>query len=202
MKKINVKQPFSQCNRIGGSGTSAESHRIPQNGGFHGAGDTDAEGERFRKAGRGTGERQRNLLLPGTALDPRQHFPWADIFRWRGRGTAELFLYLWSKQRISEGGKRGWLDRNPGCPDHRSDLSGGTECGKGMISVENPASYVLYPAATPEEAYAIADIWYPGMLENEAKTAFCAAFCRRSARRRSVAASARRITIMWKMSIP
>ena len=47
---------------------------------------------------------------------------------------------------------------------------------KGMISVENPASYVLYPAATPEEAYAIADIWYPGMLENEAKTAFCAAF--------------------------
>lgn len=66
----------------------------------------------------------------GTALDPRQHFPWADIFRWRGRGTAELFLYLWSKQRISEGGKRGWLDRNPGCPDHRSDLSGGTECGK------------------------------------------------------------------------
>ena len=71
-----------------------------------------------------------DLLLPSTALDPRQHFPWADIFRWRGRGTAELFLYLWSKQRISEGGKRGWLDRNPGCSDYRSDLSGGTECGK------------------------------------------------------------------------
>ena len=34
------------------------------------------------------------------------------------------------KQRIREGEKRGWLDRNPGCPDHRSDLSGGTECGK------------------------------------------------------------------------
>ena len=26
------------------------------------------------------------------------------------------------KQRISEGGKRGWLDRNPGCPDYRCDL--------------------------------------------------------------------------------
>lgn len=71
-----------------------------------------------------------------------------------------------------------------------------------MISVENLASYVLYPAATPEEAYAIADIWYPGILENEAKTAFCAAFCRRNALRRLAAASARRITIMWKMSIP
>ena len=45
-----------------------------------------------------------------------------------------------------------------------------------MISVEDPASYVLYPATTPEEAYAIANVWYPGMLENEAKTASCAAF--------------------------
>ena len=26
------------------------------------------------------------------------------------------------KQRIREGGKRGWLDRNPGCPDYRCDL--------------------------------------------------------------------------------
>ena len=26
------------------------------------------------------------------------------------------------KQRIREGEKRGWLDRNPGCPDYRSDL--------------------------------------------------------------------------------
>ena len=26
------------------------------------------------------------------------------------------------KQRIREGGKRGWLDRNPGCADYRSDL--------------------------------------------------------------------------------
>ena len=47
---------------------------------------------------------------------------------------------------------------------------------KGMISVENPASYVLYPAATPEGAYVIADVWYPGMLENSAKTASCANF--------------------------
>ena len=48
--------------------------------------------------------------------------------------------------------------------------------GKGMISVEDPASYVLYPATTPEEAIAIANVLYPGMLENEAKTASCAAF--------------------------
>ena len=26
------------------------------------------------------------------------------------------------KQRIREGEKRGWLDRNPGCPDYRCDL--------------------------------------------------------------------------------
>ncbi len=45
-----------------------------------------------------------------------------------------------------------------------------------MISVEDPASYVLYPATTPEEAIAIADVWYPGMLLNNAKTASCAAF--------------------------
>ena len=45
-----------------------------------------------------------------------------------------------------------------------------------MISVEDPASYVLYPATTPEEAYVIADVWYPGMLENSAKTASCANF--------------------------
>ena len=45
-----------------------------------------------------------------------------------------------------------------------------------MISVEDPASYVLYPATTPEEAYVIADVWYPEMLENSAKTASCANF--------------------------
>ena len=45
-----------------------------------------------------------------------------------------------------------------------------------MISVEDPASYVLYPATTPEEAYVIANVWYPGMLENSAKTASCANF--------------------------
>ena len=74
---------------------------------------------------------------------------------------------------------------------------------KGMISVENLAGYVLYPAATPEEAYAIADIWYPGMLWRMKQRQHSARlFCRRNARRRLDAASVRRITIMWKMSIP
>ena len=57
MKKINVSNHFSQCNRIGGSGTFAESYRIPESSGFHGAGDSDAEGECLWEAGRGTGER-------------------------------------------------------------------------------------------------------------------------------------------------
>ena len=147
-----------------------------KNGGFHGAGDTDAEGERFRKAGRGTSERQRNLLLPGTALDPRQHFPWADIFRWRGRGTAELFLYLWSKQRISEGGKRGWLDRNPGCSDYRSDLSGGTECGKRDDIRRESRQLRFISGGNTGRSLCHSGYMVSGMLENEAKTAFCAAF--------------------------
>ena len=143
MKKINVKSNhFSQCNRIGGSGTSAESHRIPQNGGFHGAGDTDAEGERFRKAGRGTGERQRNLLLPGTALDPRQHFPWADIFRWRGEEPQNYFFtYGASRGFLKEGRGAGWI----GTPDAQTTVAiyqAVQNVEKGMISVENPASYV------------------------------------------------------------
>ena len=69
----------------------------------------------------------------------------------------------------------GWI----GTPDAQTTVAiyeAVQNVGKGMISVEDPASYVLYPATTPEEAIAIANVLYPGMLENEAKTASCAAF--------------------------
>lgn len=86
-----------------------------------------------------------------------------------------FFTYGASRGFLKEGRGAGWI----GTPDAQTTVAiyqAVQNVEKGMISVENPASYVLYPAATPEEAYAIADIWYPGMLENEAKTAFCAAF--------------------------
>ena len=86
-----------------------------------------------------------------------------------------FFTYGASRGFLKEGRGGGWI----GTPDAQTTVAiyqAVQNVEKGMISVENLASYVLYPAATPEEAYAIADIWYPGMLENEAKTAFCAAF--------------------------
>ena len=86
-----------------------------------------------------------------------------------------FFTYGASRGFLKEGRGAGWI----GTPDAQTTVAiyqAVQNVEKGMISIENPASYVLYPAATPEEAYAIADIWYPGMLENEAKTAFCAAF--------------------------
>ena len=82
-----------------------------------------------------------------------------------------FFTYGASRGFLKEGRGAGWI----GTPDAQTTVAiyqAVQNVEKGMISVENPASYVLYPAATPEEAYAIADIWYPGMLENEAKTAF------------------------------
>ena len=57
MKKINVNVTAFLCDRTGDGSTSAESGGIPQRGGFHGAGDPDAEGECLRKAGRDGGRR-------------------------------------------------------------------------------------------------------------------------------------------------
>ena len=86
-----------------------------------------------------------------------------------------FFTYGGSRGFLKEGKGAGWI----GTPDAQTTVAiyqAVQNVEKGMISVENPASYVLYPATTPEEAYAIADVWYPGMLLNNAKTASCADF--------------------------
>lgn len=86
-----------------------------------------------------------------------------------------FFTYGGSRGFGKERSGAGWI----GTPDAQTTVAiyeAVQNVEKGMISVEDPAGYVLYPAATPEEAYAIADVRYPGMLENEAKTASCAAF--------------------------
>ena len=86
-----------------------------------------------------------------------------------------FFTYGASRGFLKEGRGAGWI----GTPDAQTTVAiyeAVQNVEKGMISVEDPASYVLYPAATPEEAYAIADVWYPGMLLNNAKTASCATF--------------------------
>ena len=86
-----------------------------------------------------------------------------------------FFTYGASRGFLKEGRGAGWI----GTPDAQTTVAiyeAVQNVGKGMISVEDPASYVLYPATTPEEAIAIANVLYPGMLENEAKTASCAAF--------------------------
>lgn len=86
-----------------------------------------------------------------------------------------FFTYGGNRGFLKEGRGAGWI----GTPDAQTTVAiyqAVQNVERGMISVEDSASYVLYPAATPEEAYAIADVWYPGMLLNNAKTAFCAAF--------------------------
>ena len=86
-----------------------------------------------------------------------------------------FFTYGGNRGFLKEGKGAGWI----GTPDAQTTVAiyqAVQNVEKGMISVENPASYVLYPAATPEEAYAIADVWYPGLLLNNAKTASCADF--------------------------
>lgn len=86
-----------------------------------------------------------------------------------------FFTYGGSRGFPKEGRGAGWI----GTPDAQTTVAiyqAVQNVEKGMISVEDPSSYVLYPAATPEEAYAIADVWYPGMLLNNAKTASCATF--------------------------
>ena len=67
-----------------------------------------------------------------------------------------FFTYGASRGFLKEGRGAGWI----GTPDAQTTVAiyqAVQNVEKGMISVENPASYVLYPAATPEEAYAIAN---------------------------------------------
>ena len=86
-----------------------------------------------------------------------------------------FFTYGGSRGSGKERSGAGWI----GTPDAQTTVAiyeAVQNVEKGMISVEDPASYILYPAKTSEEAYAIADVRYPGMLENSAKTASCATF--------------------------
>lgn len=86
-----------------------------------------------------------------------------------------FFTYGGSRGFGKDGTGAGWIG-TPDAQDTVAIYEAVQNVEKGMISVESPASYVLYPAATPEEAYAISDVRYPGMLENTATTASCATF--------------------------
>ena len=60
-----------------------------------------------------------------------------------------FFTYGASRGFLKEGRGGGWI----GTPDAQTTVAiyqAVQNVEKGMISVENPASYVLYPAATPE----------------------------------------------------
>ena len=71
-----------------------------------------------------------DFTVPGIQMPKENAYGKQEEVQVSVNGTYYYRVLPWIKQRISEGGKRGWLDRNPGCSDHRSDLSGGTECGK------------------------------------------------------------------------
>ena len=75
-----------------------------------------------------------------------------------------FFTYGGSRGFGKDGTGAGWIG-TPDAQDTVAIYEAVQNVEKGMISVEDPASYVCYPASTPEEAYAISDVRYPGMLE-------------------------------------
>ncbi len=86
-----------------------------------------------------------------------------------------FFTYGGSRGFGKDGTGAGWIG-TPDAQDTVAIYEAVQNVEKGMISVEDPSGYVCYPAATTEEAYAISDVRYPGMLESTAMTASCDIF--------------------------
>lgn len=76
----------------------------------------------------------------------------------------DFFVYGGSRGFWNNGIGAGWI----GTPDVQNTVAiyqGVENVEKGMISIEDPSDYVVYPAEKLEEAYEIVNVLYPGRYE-------------------------------------